>query len=210
MAFAAAIKAAPLIFLPYLLVKKRFAAAGAFTVVMLAVSYAPDIFFTPQGGAHGYFHTWLCEVAGASLGVKADAAKQAFWAGANPLNHSLRGAVSLQIDEVAQAALHKTVLLGIELVFIVFAAALIMLRKARADMIGIDGSILLIAMLMLSPMTSRSHYIFLVLPYTLLTMVMLRDQSTRALGAIVLAVSFVLLTATFERRGRPAAFRLRL
>ena len=193
--FAAAIKATPLIFLPYLLVKRRFAAAAAFVVVLLLVSYAPDLFFKPAGGAEGYFHAWLRQIAGASL-FDPEAAKFAFWSGANALNHSLRGAVSLQINEVTHAGLHKLVLYGLDLAFIALAAALIMLRKAERDLIAIDGSILLIGTLMLSPMTSRSHYIVLILPYVTLTMVMLRDQVTRGLGIAVLAISFFFLTAT--------------
>lgn len=193
--FAAAIKATPLIFLPYLLVKRRFVAAAAFAVVLLLVSYAPDLLFKPAGGAEGYFHAWLSQIAVASL-LDPESANFAFWSGANALNHSLRGAVSLQINEVTHAGLHKLVLYGLDLAFIALAAALIMLRKAERNLIAIDGSILLIGALMLSPMTSRSHYFVLILPYVTLTMVMLRDQVTRGIGIAVLAISFFFLTAT--------------
>jgi Glycosyltransferase family 87 len=193
--FAAAVKATPLVFLPYLLVKKRFVAAAAFTAAMLLVSYLPDIFFSPAGAPAGYFRTWLHEVADASL-YDPKAAKLVFWSGANLLNHSLRGAVSLQIDEVKHQELHHLVLYGLYLVFGVLVAAMIMLRKAERDQIALDGSILLIAMLMLSPMTSRSHYVVLILPYMTLTMVMLRDQVTRGLGIAVMATSFFFLTVT--------------
>jgi len=193
--FAAALKATPLIFLPYLLVKRRFAAAAGFVVVMLLASYAPDMFFTPTGATEGYFRAWLQQVAGASLFDPA-AAKLVFWTGANAFNHSLRGAVSLRIDEASHAGLHKLVLYGLDFAFIALAAALIMVRKAERDMIAIDGSILLIGTLMLSPMTSRSHYVLLVLPYVTLTMVMLRDRVSQRLGIAVLAVSFFFLTAT--------------
>jgi hypothetical protein len=192
---AAALKATPLVFFPYLLVKRRFAAAAAFLAAMLVVGYSPDLVFTPTGGAHGYFNTWLQQVAGASV-YDPNLAKLQFWTGANAFNHSLRGAVSLQIDDVKQAGLHKLVLYGLDFAFMAFAAALIMLRKAERDMLAIDASILLIAMLMLSPMTSRSHYEVLVLPYVMLSMVVLRDRVTHKLGIAVLAVSFFFLTAT--------------
>jgi hypothetical protein len=194
--FAAAMKATPLIFLPYLIVKKRFAAAAVFTVVLLGVSFLPDLIFTPVGGGEGYFLAWLHHTAGPSLSIDPEAAARKFWVGANGLNHSLRGAVSLQIDEVAHPALHKAVTYGLDFVFIAFAALLIMVRKPARNMIAIDGSIVIIGILMLSPMTSRSHYVLLILPYVTLTMVMLRDQVTRGLGITVLAVSFVLLTLT--------------
>jgi len=194
--FAAALKATPLIFLPYLIVKKRFAAAAVFTVVMLAVSFLPDLFFAPPGSSEGYFLGWLHHIAGPAISIDPEAAQLKFWSGANTLNHSLRGAVSLQIDEVAHPALHKAVLYGLDLAFIAFAALLIMVRKPARNMIAIDGSILIIGILMLSPMTSRSHYVLLVLPYVTLTMVMLRDQVTRGVGITVLAVSFFFLTVT--------------
>jgi hypothetical protein len=194
--FAAAIKATPLIFLPYLLYKKEYAAAAGFVVALLTASYAPDIFFTPVGAEHGYFHTWLRQVAGAAFGIDPGAAKLTFWSGANALNHSLRGAVSLQIDEARYPALHKAAVYALDLAFVALAAALIGLRKAKENMIAIDGSILVIGTLLLSPMTSRSHYVVLVLPYTVLTMVMLRDQVHHRLGAAVLGVSFFFLTLT--------------
>jgi hypothetical protein len=194
--FAAAIKATPLIFLPYLLFKREYAAAAAFVAVLLLASYAPDIVFTPAGADHGYFHTWLRQVAGAAFGVDPGAAKLTFWAGANALNHSLRGAVSLQIDEMRHPTLHKAAVYGLDLAFVALAFALIGLRKAKQNMIAIDGSILVIGTLLLSPMTSRSHYIVLVLPYTVLTMVMLRDQVCGRLGAAVLGISFFFLTLT--------------
>lgn len=192
---AAAIKATPLIFLPYLIVKRRFVAAVLFAAVYLLVSFAPDIVFTPRGATQGYFSAWLHHIAGASL-FNPEAAQFNFWSGANSLNHSIRGAVSLQINEVTQAGLFKAVWYGVDLAFIAFCAALIMLRKERRDMLAIDASILLIATLMLSPMTSRSHYVVLILPYVTLSMVVLRDQATKWIGIVVLAASFILLTAT--------------
>jgi hypothetical protein len=49
-------------------------------------------------------------------------------------------------------------------------------------------------MLMLSPMTSRSHYVALVLPYTVLLACNWCDQRTGRLGRAVLLVSFALVT----------------
>jgi alpha-1,2-mannosyltransferase len=196
LAAAAALKATPLIFLPYLLLKRRFAAAGAFLLAFLALSYLPDLFFTPQGGGSGYFNTWLHDIAGASLLGDAGSAKQAFWSGANLLNHSLRGAVSLHIDELQAPALHRMVLHGVDLAFCAVAGVLLQLSPREERFVGVDGSILLIAMLMLSPMTSRSHYVALLLPYTVLMWAWIRDHTTRALGAVVLSASFILATAT--------------
>ena len=194
LAFAAALKATPLIFLPYLLWRRQFAAAAAFTAVFLAASFLPDLFFTPAGAAHGYFVTWLHEVAGASVDVANT--NLPFWSGANILNHSLHGAVSLNIDETARHGLHHAVLYAVDAAFAVVVGTLIVMMPRRPSSIAIDGSLLLIAMLMLSPMTSRSHYVAMLLPYMTLVALGFRDERRRGLGQAVLALSFVLMTAT--------------
>ena len=193
LALAAALKATPLIFLPYLLWKRHYLAAAAFVVVFLGASFLPDLFFTPAGAAHGYFVTWLRDVAGASFGVSAQV-QYAFWAGPNIMNHSLHGAVSLNIDEATRHALNHAVLYAVDGAFALVVGALIVLSPRRPESIAIDGSLLLISMLMLSPMTSRSHYVALLLPYLTLLALNFRDMRTRNLGRAVLALSFALVT----------------
>ena len=133
LALAAALKATPLIFLPYLLWKRHFVAAGAFAVAFLGASFLPDLFFTPAGAAHGYFVSWLRDVAGASFGVVPHGAPYAFWAGPNIMNHSLHGLVSLNIDETAQHALNHAVLYAIDAAFVIVVATLIMLTPRRPN-----------------------------------------------------------------------------
>jgi hypothetical protein len=197
-ALAAALKVTPLIFLPYLLYKRHFTAAAAFAAIYAAASFLPDIFFAPAGAAdgvaHGYFFTWLNEVPGRSLGVDPGGVKFAFWSGANILNHSLRGAIALNIDEAGHRALFDTVLAAVDGTFIMIVGTLIVLSPRRPQSIAIDGALLLIAMLMLSPMTSRSHYVALLLPYMALVGLNFRDDHAAKLGRAVLAVSFVLVT----------------
>jgi hypothetical protein len=194
LAFAAALKATPLIFLPYLLWKRHFVAAAAFVVVFIGASFLPDLFFTPAGATHGYFVSWLRDVAGASFGVVPHGADYAFWAGPNIMNHSIHGLVSLNIDEATHRALNHAVLYAVDAVFVIVVGTLITLTPRRPESIAIDGSLLLISMLMLSPMTSRSHYVALILPYTALIALGFRDNRTRNLGRAVLAASFILVT----------------
>jgi hypothetical protein len=194
LALAAALKATPLIFLPYLLWKRYYAAAAAFVVVYFAASLLPDMLFTPAGAAHGYFVTWLKEVPAPSLGIEPSGAPFAFWDGANILNHSLRGAVSLNIDEAHHRSLFEAALAAADGTFAVVIGTLIAVSPRRPQSIALDGSLLLIAMLMLSPMTSRSHYVALLLPYMTLVALNLRDQHTPRLGRAVLIVSFALVT----------------
>jgi Glycosyltransferase family 87 len=196
LALAAALKATPLIFLPYLLYRRHFVAAAVFVVVFLGASFLPDLFFTPAGSAHGYFVSWLREVAGASLGIDPADAKLAFWAGANIMNHSLHGMVSLNIDEATAHTLHSIVLYAVDAVFIIVVGTLIAMLPRRRSSIAIDGSLLLISMLMLSPMTSRSHYVAMILPYLTVVTLSFRDTKTLTLGRIVVALSFLLMTVS--------------
>jgi hypothetical protein len=196
LAFAAAIKATPLVFFPYLLLKREFLAAAVFALVFAATSFLPDVLFTPKGTAHGYFITWIREVAGASLGENVAAAKHAFWQGANLLNHSLRGMVSLVIDVNAEPVRHRIVLYAAYAIYCAVVGALLIATGRDRRFVAVDGSLLLMTMLMLSPMTSRSHYAVLVLPYTTLIAFWLHDRLTRRLGTAILAASFILATAT--------------
>ena len=195
LALAAAIKATPLIFLPYLLLKRRFVASAVFVVVLVGASYLPDLLLPPAGASAGNFNTWLAGIAGASFGLSPSVGN-AFWSGTNLLNHSLHGAVSLLIDEDARHALHHEVLYAIDAAYIALLGALLVLSPRRKESLAIDGALLLISMLMLSPMTSRSHYVVLILPYTAIVALSARDRLTPSLGWLVLLASFILATAT--------------
>ena len=182
-----------MIFLPYLLWKRYFAAAAAFVLAYALASLLPDLLFGPAGGP-GYFSTWLGEVAGPSLGINPVGAPFAFWDGANILNHSLRGAISLNVDETPHRTLFEAALASADGCFMVVVGTLLAVSPRRPQSIAIDGSLLLIAMLMLSPMTSRLHYVALVLPYMALLACNWHDQRTGTLGRTVLLVSFALVT----------------
>lgn len=190
---AAALKVTPLIFLPYLLFKRRFAAAGAFTVALLALSVLPDILFTPQGGAHGYLITWIQEVAAPGLFENAAATKYAFWDTANPFNLSLRGMIALAVDQTAWQDHFMLILRSVQIVFVAAVGALFLMALGW-EMIAVEGSLLIIAMLMLSPMSGRGHFVQLMLPYSVLVAAWIRDRHTAWLGAMVLGLSFILCT----------------
>jgi hypothetical protein len=76
----------------------------------------------------------------------------------------------------------------------IVVGTLLAVSPRRPQLIAIDGSLLLIAMLMLSPMTSRSHYVALLLPYMTLLAHNWRDEGTARLGRGVLLISFALVT----------------
>src|SRR5499427_1209320 len=138
LALAAALKATPLIFLPYLLWKRYFAAAATFGLVYALASLLPDLLFAPAGGP-GYFSTWLGEVAGPSLGINPVGAPFAFWDGANILNHSLRGAVSLNVDEAHHRSLFEAALAFADGCFVVLVGTLLAVSPRRPQSIAIDS-----------------------------------------------------------------------
>ena len=79
------------------------------------------------------------------------------------------------------------------------------LRAMGWEMVLIEGSLLVIAMLMLSPMSGRGHFVQLMLPYAVLVAAAIKDKSTVWLGVIVLGLSFVLCT-TIPRDIVPRAY----
>jgi alpha-1,2-mannosyltransferase len=195
-AFAAAIKGSPLIFLPYLLFKRRFVAAGVFTAVFVALSFLPDLLFTPKGAPHGYFVTWLHEIALGTMYDDPTLTRYRFWVGINSNNHALRElAYQLFPHGLADPWFKPTVMaMYLPLVAAVFVMVLKSIQKG--GLIAIDGAAILIAMLLLSPMTSRSHFIMLLPAYTIACAAYIRDPGARAWGNILLATSFILVTAT--------------
>src|SRR5882724_4737912 len=196
LAVAAALKAMPIIFLPYLLLKRRFVGAAVFILVLLGLSFLPDLFFTPQGADHGYFVSWLRDIAGGGLLENAGAAKAAFWSGPNPLNHSIHGAIARLVDGTPYEEDFLVILRTAQIGFVGVLGVLLIVSARGESTIPVDGSLLIIAMLMLSPMTSRSHYVTLMLPYTATVAYWLRDRRTKLLGAAVMAISFLLATVT--------------
>jgi alpha-1,2-mannosyltransferase len=188
---AAALKVTPLIFLPYLIFKRRFAAAGIFVAALVVISFLPDLFLHPQGGPHGYFMTWVREIAAPGVFDDASGTRYAFWSGPNPYNLSLRGAVALVLDKTPYEADFLFWLRAVQLTFIAVMSALF-IAASRAKMIPIEGALLIMSALLLAPMTGRGHYVGLLLPYYLVVAGVLMDRSNGWFGSAALVISFSL------------------
>ena len=197
LALAAAIKATPLVFLPYFVVKRRFVAATVFIVVFVALWLLPDAYNALQGLQPHYLENWIRQIVTPALTHEEIGATFWYsWMGANILNHSFRGTVARMLDGTSAAAHSEAILYTVYAVYVAFVG-LLMLRSARRDdFVAVDGSILVISMLMLSPMTSRYHYILLILPYMTVIGLTLRDRSLRIPAIVTMALSFILGTAT--------------
>jgi len=158
------------------------------------LSILPDLLLPPKESWH--LMTWLSEVALGPFRNDVTSIKNPFWITGNPLNQSLRGALARVIDEFNQPRQFAMVL-HIVVGLYVLCVGLLMLKSLRHDrLIPVDGAILVISMLLLSPVTSKSHLVMLMLPYTILAAALIRDRSTRIINAIVLATSFLLATAS--------------
>ncbi|MBI5688412.1 MAG: DUF2029 domain-containing protein [Verrucomicrobia bacterium] len=195
-ALAAALKATPLLFLPYLLLRRRVKLCLLCVVFYAGLSFLPDAFFTPHGAPHGYFVTWVRDLAVGSVRSKPAEAQTRHWEQANLLNQSLRGMVYSAVSQPDGALSRRNVLLAVYLVFGLVVFVLLLRSAGTPHALLLDGSLVLISMLMLSPQSSKSSFVALMLPYMVLSACVLLEPRSRWIGGSVLAVSFALTSLT--------------
>ena len=198
LAVAAATRASPLIFLPYLVLKRRFVASLAFIVAFLAVSFLPDVIGALRGTHTGYLTDWVRQVVNPAM-VPGTSTKLVFWEiwnGHNLFNQSLRGLVNRFAPGPVLGLSPTMILIMVDGAFALLLAVLLITSPRRKEYIAIDGAVLLIATLALSPMTSRYHYIFVLPPVIFVTAATIADPRMRKLGAWVLTASFLLRAGT--------------
>jgi uncharacterized membrane protein len=196
---AAALKATPLLFLPYLVVKGHYRAAAAMAVTLIVVSILPDLVFmiTRGSGEAGYLLAWLHQVATPALTEKLDGNPHTFWFASNPNNNSLRGLVGIFVNDHTAPAQFKTVMYTVYAIYCAAVAAVILRTRNGAGALAIDGALLLVSMLLLSPMSSQSHYVALIPAIFAVVAVWLKgDPPMRRIAAFVLIAHVVLTNAT--------------
>lgn len=196
LALAAALKATPLLFFPYLLLRGRLKLFLLCVALYTGLSFLPDLFFTPQGAPSGYFITWIHDLVG-GLFIKDPTIYQARqWDVVNPLNESLRSLVT-HITAGSSWSVHVSAILGaVYLGYLAVMAGLLMRSGKMEKPFVVDASVLLISMLMLAPMSSKSHFITLMLPYMVLSARLIHEPCFRWMGGTILAVSFALNSLT--------------
>jgi alpha-1,2-mannosyltransferase len=198
LAVAAAIRASPLIFFPYLVLKRRFVACLAFVAAFLAVSFLPDMIGALRGTHTGYLFDWVRQVVSPAM-VPGTSTKLVFWDiwnGQNLLNQSLRGLVNRFAPGPVFGLSPLAILIIVDGLFALVLGVLLMTSPRRKEYVAIDGAVLLIATLALSPMTSRYHYIFVLPPIIFVAAATIADPRIRKLGTWVLAISFLLRAGT--------------
>jgi hypothetical protein len=101
----------------------------------------------------------------------------------------------MYIDDYSPAFRH--VLYAVYTVYCVGVVRVLLSTGNGARAVAIDGSLLLISMLLLSPMTSQSHHIALILPVFAIAAIWLKGDGTlRRTAGILLIASFVLTNAS--------------
>ena len=198
LAVAAAIRASPLIYLPYLILKRRLVACIVFIAVLFGVSLIPDIIGALRGGYTGHLTEWLGQVVGPAL-MPGNSSKLVFWDiwnGANLYNQSLRGVINRFATRPVFGLTPTMILIVVDGIFAVIVGVLLLMSPRRREYVAIDTAVLLIAMLALSPMSSRYHYIFVLPAVILATAATMTDPRIRTLGSYVLVASFLLRAGT--------------
>jgi hypothetical protein len=195
-AAAAALKATPLLFLPYLLIKRHYRMAAVMAIALAAFSLLPDLLFTigRKSGETGYLWAWLQQVARPGLTDNTQGVPHVFWGPFDPNNDSLRGLVGMFFSEDNLPL--KSALYGVYALYCAFAGLLILRTGDRDGAPTIDGALLLISMLMLSPMSSESHYVALILPIFVVVAIWRTSAgSMRRIAGYFLIIEFLLINA---------------
>ena len=198
LALAAAVKATPLIFLPYLVVKRRFVAAATFTLVFVVLCVLPDLLNALKGMRSDYFENWIAQIVGPAFTPGAHSPRFFWhgWMGQTLDNLSLRGVINRLVREPLIGMEPRTILIAAYAVVVATIGAIVLLSPRRDDVVAVDSAILMIGMLALSPISSRYHFIILMLPYAVVVAACMCDLRMRRLGIWMLLASFILVTGT--------------
>ncbi len=220
---AAAAKATPLLFLPILLWQRRWRAAAAMVAAILAATLLPDLLF-PRAEGGLWVEAWYGTfVARTGPGAAADAAGA--WASWNALNQSLAGSLHRLLTPVPapagdmfdvslwapDPAVAKGIILAAQaavLALLVRAVRLLpgMPRMPAAEL-GLfrygTASAVVSAMLLLSPMSSKSHFCVLILPLSWCLADFWFRERDRVVGTLLAAAFLLGLSSARDLLGRP-------
>ncbi|MEE8105619.1 MAG: glycosyltransferase family 87 protein [Planctomycetota bacterium] len=209
-AVGAAFKATPLLFLPTFVWQRRFKAAAAMVAVTAVLCLLPDVFWPRDDGgswAKAWVTTFVMKV---SPGAVADHAHT--WSPWNPLNQSLAGTInrlatqpgptSRDVWPITPLTLSGTPLKLITLAAqgAVFVLLLWATRRRRAGdasesdaafrRFGEVGAVAC-AMVLLSPMSSKSNFCVLLVPLTFCAIAYFYRGGGRALGIQLLMIALI-------------------
>ena len=203
LAAAVALKATPLLMLlyaPWLRKWKVFALAVGLCALL---SLLPDLLFTANYPGHGFLWTWVVDVAvGGLLEKSPEAYGPLVWSVDFPnlfLNQSLKSSVYGIVHERlgADFATHaRTILIAVYLVYGLAALAVFLLSAKVQGGLLWGASVILISMLLLSPVSSKSHFVVLLLPHMAIVAYLIKHREAWRAVLPLLCASFALNTLT--------------
>jgi hypothetical protein len=210
MGVAAACKATPLLFLPFLFLQRRWKAAIVMGIVTVIVFKIPDYLFAKDVGSwSGYWFSLVTN----SLNQVEGTTKVANWTIWNQLNQSLAGTIvrlfsTPTLSNKDAVDIHLTLLQPPTIKWIIFASRVAILgilvaalyKRPRVPMKMrrfCEGAMLVCGMLLLSPMSSKAHFFLLLLPASLMVRFFIWEHRDRIIGSILI-VMFVYGTLTVK------------
>lgn len=199
LAAATALKPSPALMLVYALFLRRWGVFALAVCVWAALSFLPDVFFTPSRPGPGYLLTWIQEVVIGGLRGTTPDAYYPLMANVGLLNQSLKGTVFgiLHGHAGPEVAAHaRTILYGVYLVYGLAALAVLLLSTKVEGALVWGASVILISMLLLSPVSSKSHFVTLLLPHMAIVAYLIRHREARRAVVPLVGASFVLNTLT--------------
>lgn len=207
---AAAMKCTPLLFAPYLVWRGRLKAACLMMLAAVALNRAPD-FVWPQASGQSYLGDW-CGMYLAKVGRSAPGV----WDSDLVLNQSLSGLMNrfaqaglpLSIDRLPSgtAALAPQTVATIRWLTYGMSLGLLAVTAWRFGRpgasrstldLGAEAGAIVCLMLLLSPMSSKAHYVVLVLPCMLFARALLERRH----AAFRLLLPFLLITGPLTSKG---------
>jgi len=174
---AAACKATPLLFLPFLLLQRRWKAALFMSIATVMAFFLPDILFPRDSGTwSGYWFTLVLN----SLHLTEGTTAVTHWSTWNQLNQSIAGtierlfsfsenpnkdAVDVRILTLSASSIsYVTNIARILVLGVLFSA---FYKPSNTPIVFrrfCQGALLVCGMLLLSPMSSKAHFFLLLLP----------------------------------------------
>lgn len=210
MGIAAACKATPLLFLPFLLLQRRWKSGAVMAVVTVAAFLVPDILFPRADSSWAGY--WFSVVTN-SLHVTDGKNAVPHWSTWNQLNQSLSGTIERLFsfpehpDKDAVDVRITTLTSGTISIITLFARAMILgavciafLQPSKAPVVFrrfCEGALLVSAMLLLSPMSSKAHFFLLLLPAVVMVRTYIWEKRDWVLTIIFISM-FVYGTLTVK------------
>jgi hypothetical protein len=199
LAAAAALKATPLLMLLYALWLRKWKVFALGAGLCALLSLLPDVFFTANHPGYGFLWTWVIDVAvGGLLGTTPDTYFP-LMKEVNYLNQSLKSVVFGLMDGRVSpdlAAHKRTILYLVYLVYGLAALAVLLLSAKVEGALLWGASVVLISMLLLSPVSSKSHFVVLLLPHMAIAAYLIKHREAWRAVVPLLCASFALNTLT--------------